>query len=110
MINLKDYINEDLLRDYYSRVDNTKKTQVKAWLSTNVTKSKGKISTNAFGSAIIVHFKNAVKICIDFTNIPEYVKFNFIDVTGPVILKNKPDNFIDYMMYNEDLPEFQDEQ
>lgn len=104
MISLKDYINESVFdgEDAVSKradkeIVKTKIAEVRNWAKIYTDKAGGTIKVYEEAGDFIVKFSGKTRyITIDYTNIPDDVKFNFVDsVCGKLVLNNTCDNFME---------------
>ena len=104
MISLKDYIIEGIFdgEDKMSKradkeILKAKMAEVRNWAKIYTDKAGGTVKVYEEGGDFIVKFSGKTRyITIDYTNIPDNVKFNFIDsVCGKLVLNNTCDNFME---------------
>lgn len=104
MISLKDYIIEGIFdgEDAVSKradkeIIKTKLADVRNWAKIHTDKAGGTVKVYEEAGDFIVKFSGKTRyITIDYTNIPDDVKFNFVDsVCGKLVLYNMEDNFME---------------
>lgn len=104
MISLKDYIVEGIFdgEDKMSKqadkeILKAKMTEVRNWVRMYTDKAKGTVKVYEEAGDFIVKFSGKTRyITIDYTKIPDDVKFNFVDsVCGKLVLNNPCDNFME---------------
>lgn len=104
MISLKDYIIEGIFdgEDKMSKQSDkeilkAKMAEVRNWVKIYTDKAGGTVKVYEEGGDFIVKFSGKTRyITIDYTNIPDDVKFNLVDsVCGKLVLNNACDNFME---------------
>lgn len=104
MISLKDYIIEGIFdgEDVVSKradkeIIKTKLSDVRNWAKIHTDKAGGTVKVYEEAGDFIVKFSGKTRyITIDYTNIPDDVKFNLVDsVCGKLVLNNPCDNFME---------------
>lgn len=104
MISLKDYINESvfdkedaIMNKAVKSASKAKLAEVRNWVKVHIDKAGGAIKVYEEGGDFIVKFSGKSRyITIDYTNIPDDIKFNLVDsVCGKLVLYNMEDNFME---------------
>lgn len=104
MISLKDYIIEGIFdgEDAVSKradkeIIKTKLADVRNWAKIHTDKAGGTVKVYEEAGDFIIKFSGKTRyITIDYTNIPDDVKFNLVDsVCGKLVLNNTCDNFME---------------
>lgn len=107
MIGLKDYITEGIFDDenMVSRhadkeIVKSKSAEIRNWVKMHVQKDRGTMKIYEENGDVIVKFSGKTRwITIDYTNIPEGVKFDFLNsACDKLVLNNPCDKFMEYII------------